>query len=135
MGAALVFVAALVLAAGAAGGAAHREYAGQIKETNRGEVSFRLTTQAYGKVVRGFKVRRIPVVCDGQRNTQDFKVGEGMEVVDGRFSGSFDIFGPDASVSGRLKKGQRASGTVRVAGTSPTSSCDSGELRWTAERE
>jgi hypothetical protein len=91
--------------------------------------------QAYGKAVRGFKVRRIPVVCDGTRTTQDFKFSEPMAVTGPRFSGTFDIFGPDAAIAGRLKQGGTASGTVRVAGTSPTSSCDSGELRWAAKHD
>ncbi len=122
------------------------DYTGEIKGDPDSGFSFNIRKTDAGRRVKSVVGAGMDYTCEdsssgetsGTLLLKSFPVDE-----DGEFGGRSDavIFGfdPPAKLTGKLKRGGRASGTIRVHGeldpkNNPKLSCDTGTLDWKAER-
>jgi hypothetical protein len=134
---------ALTIPAGAA--ASTHGYSGTVDPS--GTLSFKVKKK-HGKTrVRAFRFEQIPVTCDAGADTTFGKLEFAIDVKRKKFH-AVAVHRPDGSEGSTLKlrgkltdKGRRATGTIRVFGSPPLESgntgvnCHTGKRPWSAERD
>lgn len=132
-----VVVAAVALPGAALAGGSN--YSGPVKETPQGSVKFKIKGKKVEKVTN-VSALFIPAQCSGDNNPEiDVNPQGSAKVEKNKFhfkaSSAFDSFVFD----GKLRKqGKLATGTLRYKGfvsvDGSPEGCDTGTLRWSAER-
>jgi hypothetical protein len=135
-------------ATGALGILIDTEYQGHAKGDAGGSFVGFDVKQSHGeKKVKNFQVQGLDFECDGGSPGQvgPTSVDDAFPVNDnGEFGGRshatiFPVFDPMAKVTGKLKPGGKAVGTIRMHGKldpegQPGIKCDTGTLGWKAEK-
>lgn len=133
---------ALLLCMAAPATAGTSKYRGDIDPSGR--IAFKVVKAAGKQKVDKLKWAKLPVRCDGKKETTSNGLGFKVRVKDGVFDASAvlgDAANPDAKaeIHGELN-GHDATGTIKVSGKKLpldgglTGDCRSGKLDWSASR-
>ncbi len=136
---ALVLAAALAPAAPAA--AAKRSYAGDVEPSGSIAFAVKSTKHGGGKIKKDLALSEIPITCEEGKSTTTATLGFSLEINDrNRFEGRAS--NQDKAllvVKGKVRRGG-SSGKAQISGPAPLddgttgTDCDTGKLRWTADR-
>jgi hypothetical protein len=104
-------------------------------------MGFNVVKTDAGKKVRGMLLDGLPYECEEEPAgaTEGHRVLGSFKVQNREFGGTRDavdaeLVDPTAKVTGKLKPGGKAKGTIRLKGAiaGPGSDCDTGRLEWKA---
>jgi hypothetical protein len=118
------------------------KYTGDVDPSGR--IAFKLVKESGKQKVDKLKWAKLPVRCDGKKETTSNGLGFKVRATGGEFHATAilgDASDPDAKaeISGQIT-GKAATGTIKVSGTKLpldgglTGECRSGKLDWSAAR-
>lgn len=114
-------------------------YEGALAANSGASIDFRLVRDHGKRLVRDFHANDVPTVCGDETSLSSLGIREFKVNKEGEFGGKRRVggsrIGAYAVVKAELRRSGAARGTIRISvGFDDVPICESGTLRWKAER-